>query len=175
MVLEFIRPDVEIAHKCMALPRSSKWIGIAKTISVPGERISIHEDKDSYFLELVKNDPEKTYKFGVYIEKCKDRDPIYSPEFVIANRMPFYHDQETQNTICILRILKNQVSRWHNAKCIPDEFQYANGMRNTIFYEESHIYLRKKQDSGFFVLEADTAFLKTYKSAEFKVFLENRR
>ena len=172
MVLEFIRPDVEIAHKCMALPRSSKWIGKAKTISVPGERISIHEDKDSYFLELVKNDPEKTYKFGVYIEKCKDWDPIYSPEFVIANRMPFYLDQETQNTICILRILKNQVSRWHNAQCIPDEFWYANirRIRTRIFYGESRIYIIK-QDSGFFVLEADTAFLKTYKSAEFKVFL----
>ena len=170
MVLEFIRTDVEIAHKCMALPRSSKWIAKAKTISVPGERVSIHED---YFLELVKNDPEKTYKFGAYME---NRDPIYSPEFVIANRMPFYLDQETQNTICILRILKNQVSRWHNAKCIPDEFWYANirRIRTRFFYGESRIYIIK-QDSGFFVLEADTAFLKTYKSAEFKVFLENRR
>ena len=167
MEIEFIRPDVEISYKCMSLPKNSRWISKANHLTIPGDCVTIHEDgKQIYSVELVDTTPERTYRFIIHDTDCLNS--IRSPKFVIVDKDAFYLDQETQNTVCILRILKKELSKWHHSQSIPLIFLCNCSKRSRIFYGESCIYL-KKQDSGSFVFEAETVFLKTYASAEFKV------
>jgi hypothetical protein len=168
MELEFIRPEVEAAYKCMFLPRSSKWVGKAKKLNTPGETVTVYEDTDIYYVTLLNKKPEKTYQFGVYTAQSVH---LLSPKFMIHDGMPFYSDQETNNTICILRIIKDLVNEWRSVRYILDRFTREKIERDELCEDEVYAdeVLLTKLDSGLFVLDAITPFLKTYRSAEFSV------